>query len=67
VSAPEVTGGAVAPIPPTVGHARQIADLVRAIREDGTPEIDGHAGRQPVDVILAIYESARTGREVTVA
>ena len=36
-----------------------------AIREDGTPEIDGHAGRQPVDIILAIYESARTGREVT--
>ena len=60
-----VTGDATAPIPVPTGHARQIADLIRAIREDGTPEIDGHAGRQPVDIILAIYESARTGREVT--
>ncbi len=64
-STPAVTGGATAPIPAPSGHARQIADLIRAIREDGTPEIDGHAGRQPVDIILAIYESARTGREVT--
>jgi predicted dehydrogenase len=66
-TAPDVTGGATAPVPAASGHARQVAGFVRAIREGGTPEIDGHAGRQPVDVILAIYESARTGREVTVA
>lgn len=45
-------------------HALQIADMIRAIREDGTPLVDGHAGRRPVDIILAIYESARTGKEV---
>jgi predicted dehydrogenase len=46
-------------------HARQIADMIRAIREDGTPLVDGYAGRQPVEIILSIYESARIGREVT--
>lgn len=46
-------------------HARQIADMIRAIREDGTPLVDGYAGRQPVEIILSIYESARTHREVT--
>jgi UDP-N-acetyl-2-amino-2-deoxyglucuronate dehydrogenase len=46
-------------------HARQIADMIRAIREDGTPLVDGYAGRQPVEIILSIYESARAGREVT--
>ncbi len=45
-------------------HAQQIADMVRAIREDGTPLVDGHAARHPVEIILAIYESARTHREV---
>jgi predicted dehydrogenase len=60
VSHREVTG----PLPVPGAHARQIADLMRAIREDGTPAVDGHAGRQPVDIILAIYESAHTCREV---
>lgn len=46
-------------------HALQIADMMRAIREDGTPLVDGYAGRRPVDIILAIYESARTQKEVT--
>jgi UDP-N-acetyl-2-amino-2-deoxyglucuronate dehydrogenase len=47
-------------------HTAQIADLIRAIREGGTPLVDGHAGRRACDIILAIYESARNGREVTV-
>jgi predicted dehydrogenase len=45
-------------------HAMQIADMIRAIREDGTPLVDGHAARKPVQIILAVYESARTGQEV---
>ncbi len=45
-------------------HAQQIADMLRAIRENGTPLIDGYAGRHPVEIILGAYESARTGREV---
>jgi UDP-N-acetyl-2-amino-2-deoxyglucuronate dehydrogenase len=47
-------------------HALQIADMIRAIREDGTPLVDGYAGRQPVEIILSIYESARTKKEVMI-
>jgi predicted dehydrogenase len=46
------------------GHAAQIADAIHAIREDGTPLVDGETARHDVAIILAIYDSARTGREV---
>lgn len=46
------------------GHALQIADMISAVREDRPPLVDGRAARMPVELILAIYESARTGREV---
>ena len=46
-------------------HALQIADMIRAIRENGTPLVDGYAGRLPVEIILSIYESARSHREIT--
>lgn len=49
------------------GHALQIADMVRAIRENGTPLVDGYAARRPVEIILAIYESARGQKEVTLS
>ena len=45
-------------------HALQIADMIRAIREDGTPLLDGNGGRRPVEIILGMYESARIGKEV---
>lgn len=45
-------------------HALQIADMIRAIREDRPPLIDGVAARHPVEIILGIYESSRTGKEV---
>jgi len=45
-------------------HALQIADMIHAIRQDGTPLVDGHAARIPVEIILSIYEAARTGKEV---
>jgi UDP-N-acetyl-2-amino-2-deoxyglucuronate dehydrogenase len=48
-------------------HALQIEDMMRAIREDGTPLLDGYAVKHPVEIILAIYESARTHREVTLS
>jgi UDP-N-acetyl-2-amino-2-deoxyglucuronate dehydrogenase len=46
------------------GHTLQIADMMRAIRENGTPLVDGEAAKHPVEIILAIYESARTHKEV---
>jgi predicted dehydrogenase len=48
-------------------HALQIADMIRAIREDGTPLVDGFEARHPVEIILSIYESARTQNEVKIS
>ena len=48
----------------TEGHQIQISDLCRAIREDRDPMVTGEEARKAVEVILAIYESARTGLPV---
>jgi predicted dehydrogenase len=48
-------------------HALQIADMMRAIREGGTPLVDGNAARHPVEIIVGIYESAHTHKEVTLS
>jgi len=48
-----------------VGHARQLADFVRAIQTNRAPLVDGREGRRAVAVIEAIYHSAATGRAVT--
>lgn len=46
------------------GHAAQINDMVQAIREDREPLVNAVEGRKGVAIILGIYESARTGKEV---
>ena len=38
--------------------------MILAVKDDRAPAIDGEAGRRPVEIILAIYESAATGKEV---
>lgn len=48
-------------------HRAQFADFIRAVRTDGQPLVDGVAGRAAVALINAVYESARTGRVVTLA
>ena len=48
----------------TRSHALQIADMLRAIRQDGTPLVDGYAARHAVEIILGIYESSHTGKEI---
>jgi predicted dehydrogenase len=47
------------------GHTNQFRDVLQAIRSGGTPLIDGHEGRKSVEIILAIYKAAETGRTVT--
>jgi predicted dehydrogenase len=44
------------------GHARQLADFVRAVATGGRPSVDGREGRKVVEIIRAVYESAATGR-----
>ena len=47
------------------GHAAQITDLLAAIDEGREPAVDGQAGRDALQIVCAVYESARTGRTVT--
>jgi predicted dehydrogenase len=46
----------------TTAHARIVADFVAAVRDRRPPLVDGEEGRRALAVVLAIYESARTGR-----
>ena len=46
------------------GHARQFQDTFDAIKRGRAPLIDGAEGRRAVETILAIYQSAATGKPV---
>ena len=46
-------------------HRAQIEDFIQAIRTDRKPLIDGRGGRKPLEIILGVYESARTGLPIT--
>ena len=50
--------------PPNVygfGHTPLYADVLSAIREDRRPYVDGRAGKNALELVLAIYKSAREG------
>jgi UDP-N-acetyl-2-amino-2-deoxyglucuronate dehydrogenase len=54
--------------PPNVygfGHAGYYRNVLAVIRGQATADTDGRAGRKSLELILGIYESARTGREVS--
>ena len=46
------------------GHAIQFRDFVSAITNDRTPAIDGHEGRRSVEIVVAIYKAAKSGKTV---
>jgi UDP-N-acetyl-2-amino-2-deoxyglucuronate dehydrogenase len=46
------------------GHRDQIADFLHAIDSGTEPAVDGRVGRKSVEIIRAIYLSARTGKPV---
>jgi UDP-N-acetyl-2-amino-2-deoxyglucuronate dehydrogenase len=48
-------------------HAAQISDLLAAVREGRAPAVNGAAGRDALEIVCAVYESARTGQPVTVS
>jgi len=48
------------------GHHLIVQDFARAIREDRDPIVTGESARKSVALVLAIYKSARTGKEVEV-
>jgi len=49
----------------SLGHQAQINDLVQAINQDRAPVVDGREARKAIEIIEAIYRSARTGSVVT--
>lgn len=60
--------GSVATTPPSVygfGHAGYYRNVLAVLRGEAQPDTDGRAGRKSLELILGIYESARTGREVS--
>ena len=46
------------------GHMLQFQDVLKAIKAGKQPLIDGPEGRKAVELILAIYKSAETGKPV---
>ena len=46
------------------GHIAQIKDIVDAVLNDRAPRITQYDGATPVEIILAIYESSKTGKVV---
>lgn len=48
-------------------HRGQLLDFIKAIRENTEPLVDGPAARKSVEIVLSVYESARTGLPVKVA
>jgi len=61
------SGGGGAADPAAIGHhghAKQFTDVVKAIKSGAKPLVDGPEGRRSVELILAVYKSAETGRAV---
>lgn len=59
------TGGASDPKAISyTGHMLQLKDFLKAIETGGQPLVDGIEGRKSVEIILAIYQSAWTGKSV---
>ena len=46
------------------GHTSLFADVIDAIMNDRKPYVDAVAGRNAVEMILAIYKSQKTGLPV---
>ena len=63
---PETGGGAADPAAISFqGHQRQFENMVAAIETGINPLVDGREARKAVEIILAIYQSAREGRRVS--
>ena len=45
-------------------HALQLRDFIKAVQMGEKPWIDANEGKKSVDIICAIYESARSGKKV---
>ncbi len=48
------------------GHEAYYRNVLAVLRGEAKPDTDGRAGRKSLELILGIYESAKTGREVPI-
>ena len=46
------------------GHTSLFADVIDAIQKDRSPYVDAYAGRDALELVLAIYKSQKTGQPV---
>ncbi|CUN52587.1 Gfo/Idh/MocA family protein [Roseburia inulinivorans] len=46
------------------GHTSLFADMMDAIQNDRKPYVDAHAGRNALEMVLAIYKSQKEGKAV---
>lgn len=46
------------------GHTSLFADMIDAIQNDGKPYVDAYAGRDALELVLAIYKSQKEGHVV---
>ncbi|ADL13618.1 Gfo/Idh/MocA family protein [Acetohalobium arabaticum] len=46
------------------GHNLLFGDMIDAIREDRKPLVDGREGKKAMELVLAIYKSARIGQPI---
>ncbi len=61
------SGGGGAADPAAIGHhghTRQFQDVLKAIKKGTPASVDGPEGRRSVEIILALYKAAETGRAV---
>lgn len=49
------------------GPRNVVEDVVAVLNHGGKPRVDGEEGKRSLRLILAVYESARTGKEVLIA
>jgi len=62
----EVSSGAARPMDISdAGHIGAVPDFAAAIREHRRPLVDGHEGRKSIEVVEAIYRSARANAPVS--
>jgi len=45
-------------------HKKQLQDIISAIENDRAPKVDIYEGKKPVEIILAAYESSKTGKKI---
>ena len=47
-----------------LSHQRQMADFIDAVLSNREPKVNGEEGRKPLEIVLAVYESAKSGKLV---